>query len=227
MIREFAVLGFFLTVPDAAWAQQAPTPAELVAYRDLHAAAATGAIDVIYHLAFMGWDVDKRDGKGRTPLHVASFNGQVAAAQQLLISDADPSLTDKQGFDALTIAAGRDDLEMLRVLLSAGADADAVTGPTGGSALIVAARAGHERIVRHLLMAGARVDHTDRDGRTALTEAVISGQDTPRHVATIETLIKAGARIDIADGSGITPLIHAERTGSTRIASAIKAVQRP
>ena len=55
----------------AARAQTPPDPGELAAYDGLHAAAARGDVDAIRRLAVGGGGLDRRDGNGRTPLHVA------------------------------------------------------------------------------------------------------------------------------------------------------------
>jgi len=49
-------------------AQVPPTPAEVAAYRDLHAAAARDDADAIRRLAAAGAYLNARDGNGRTPL---------------------------------------------------------------------------------------------------------------------------------------------------------------
>ncbi|KAN0086322.1 hypothetical protein V8E54_000010 [Elaphomyces granulatus] len=59
-------------------------------------------------------------------------------------------------------------------------------------------------IVKLPFRKGAKVDSTDRYGRTALSYAAWNG-----HVATVKLLLRAGARVDLADEIGGTPLSYA------------------
>ena len=132
-------------------AQVPPTPAEVAAYRDLHAAAARDDADAIRRLAAAGAYLNARDGNGRTPLHVAVFQGHRAAARTLLASGADPALLDHQRYDAVTVAAVRDDAAMVEALIAGGASAKLVTSVYDGTALIAAAHLGHDGVVRELI----------------------------------------------------------------------------
>ena len=51
-------------------------PAEIAAYRGLHAAAANGDTAEIERLVKAGARLEARDGHSRTPLHVAAFMKQ-------------------------------------------------------------------------------------------------------------------------------------------------------
>src|SRR5215207_5965838 len=164
-----------LFLPCRAQAQTPPTPAEIAAYRGLHAATARGDATELSRLIQSGADLNARDGNGRTPLHVAAFAGDQPIAQALLAAGADPNLLDGQRYDAVTIAAVRDDPAMVRTLLDSGASAKLVTSPYDGTALIAAAHLGHEGVVKELLRAGAPLDHVNNLGWTALLEAVILG----------------------------------------------------
>ncbi|MGO4403458.1 ankyrin repeat domain-containing protein [Bosea sp. RAF48] len=203
-------------------AQTAPSPAELAAYRGLHAAAVTGNAAAIRQLAAAGSDLDARDGNGRTPLHVAAFQGRAEAARLLIASGAKPGLLDDQRYDAVTIAAVRDDVPMVKALLASGASAKLITSRYDGTALIAAAHLGHDRVVRALIEAGAPLDHINNLGWTALMESVVLGDGGPRHVETARALLAAGADRSIADGQGVTPLRHARARGYQAMAEALE-----
>lgn len=207
------LLPAFLGLASPACAQTPPTPGELAAYRNLHAAAARGSVDEIRRLAAAGADLNARDGNGRTPLHVATFQGHRDAARALLETKADPALLDGQRYDAVTVAAVRDDTAMVRTLLENGASAKLITSIYDGTALIAAAHLGHVGSVKELIRGGAPLDHVNNLGWTALIEAVVLGDGGPRHVETVRALVEAGARVDIADRQGVTPLRHARSRG--------------
>ncbi len=196
----------------AAAAQTPPTPGELAAYTGLHAAVARESLSEIRRLADAG-GLDARDGNGRTPLHVATFQKRPDVTRALIAAGADPSLLDKQRYDAVTIASVQDDAPTLQALLASGASAKLTTSVFDGTALIAAAHLGHDGIVRQLIAAGASLDHVNNLGWTALIEAVILGDGGRRHVETVRALVAAGARRDVGDRQGVTPLQHAQARG--------------
>src|SRR5215213_1047518 len=218
-IRRPLLLAAMLLGAGPAPAQVPPTPAEVAAYRDLHAAAARDDADAIRRLAAAGAYLNARDGNGRTPLHVAVFQGHRTAARTLLASGADPALLDSQRYDAVMIAAVRDDAAMVEALIAGGASAALVTSVYDGTALIAAAHLGHDGIVRELIRAGAPLDHVNNLGWTALIEAVVLGDGGHRHTQTVRALLEAGANPRISDRNGATPLQLAQARGYTGMVS--------
>jgi len=206
-----------------ALAQTPPDASELVAYRGLHAAAASGDVAVIRNLVGASEGLDARDGNGRTPLHVAAFHGQAEAIRALLAAGANPGLFDNQRYDAVTIVSVTDDVPALKALLASGASAKLTTSRYDGTALIAAAHLGHDGIVRELIKAGAPLDHVNNLGWTALIEAVILGDGGKRHVETVRALLAAGANRNLADTQGVTPLRHARARGYAAMVALLEA----
>jgi ankyrin repeat protein len=150
--------------------------------------------------------LEARDGRGRTPLHVATFARQRPVIQALLKSGANPAALEDDRYDAVTIAAVADDEETLRLLLALGASAKLVTSRYDGTALIAAAHLGHDGVVRQLIAAGAPLDHVNNLHWTALIEAIVLGDGGPRHRSTVQLLLDAGANTQLTDRTGRTPL---------------------
>ena len=214
----------FVALPLGAVAQVAPSPAEIAAYRGLHAAAARGDVATIERLARAGSGaLNARDAAGRTPLHVATFARQRNAVRALLRAGADPAALDNDRYDAVTIAAVADDEETLKVLLELGASAKLVTSRYDGTALIAAAHLGHDGVVRRLIEAGAPLDHVNNLHWTALIEAIVLGDGGPRHQATLAALLRAGASTALVDRAGRTPLQLARDRGHREMVRMLEA----
>ena len=194
-------------------AQIPPSPAEITAYRGLHAAAQRGDLMEIERLATERPALAARDAYGRTPLHIATYARQREAIKALLRAGADPGALDADRYDAVTIAAVADDEQTLRVLLAGGASAKLVTSRYDGTALIAAAHLGHDGVVRQLIAAGAPLDHVNNLHWTALIEAVVLGDGKARHQAVVAALLAAGASTKLADRDGKTPLQLAKGRG--------------
>jgi hypothetical protein len=206
-------LSVVLLLTSLAFAQTPPSAAELQAYRGLHAAAAKGDIAEIEKLVKAGAPIDARDGRARTPLHVATFMQKPEAARTLMRLGADANALETQKYDIVTIAAVADDLPMLNAALEGGCKAGNITSPYYGTALIAAAHLGHDEVVRALIAAKAPLDHVNNLGWTAVIEAIVLGDGGKRHVATLNALVDAGANVNLADRSGETPLTLAKRRG--------------
>ena len=219
---KLATLLLFATVAPAAHAQVAPTASEVAAYTGLFAAAARGDAAEIAKLAAAGADVKARDGRGRTPLHVAAFAGRHDAMRALVKAGADPNALEVDRYDIVTIAAVANDVPTLETALKLGTRATNVTSRYDGTALIAAAHLGHAEVVRVLIEAKAPLDHVNNLGWTALIESIVLGDGGERHTATLAELVAAGANVNIPDRNGMTPLHLAEGQGYRTMVEILK-----
>jgi ankyrin repeat protein len=205
-----------LTPP--ATAQNAPTPQEIAIYAGLHEAAAKGDVADIEQLIKEGEKPNIQDSKSRTPLHVAAYLKQHAAARALLKLGANPNALEIDRYDIVTIAAVANDLDMLKIALEGGASAKNVTSRYAGTALIAAAHLGHTEAVKMLIDAKAPLNHVNNLGWTALMEAVVLGNGGANHTATVRALVEANCDVNIPDKQGTTALQHARRRAYVEIA---------
>src|SRR5262249_41623118 len=87
-------------------------------------------------------------------LHQAVWRDDVAAAQSLIRSGADPKIPTRYGVTPLSLACTNGDTAMVDLLLNAGADPNA-PNPGGETPLMTAARTGRVGPVKSLLTRGA------------------------------------------------------------------------
>ena len=96
------------------------------------------------------------DRAGRTDLHYAALDGDLARVRELLAGGADPSAADRQDFTPLHFAAQSYAPAVVDVLLEAGADLEH-RNQFGNTALFVAVMnsQGRGEVIERLLSAGA------------------------------------------------------------------------
>jgi ankyrin repeat protein len=118
-----------------------------------------------------------------------------------------------EGASALSLAAGRGRVEVMKVLLDYGADPNA-RGVEGDTPLICAATSGEPEAVRMLLEAGADVNAENMHGHTALSWADWASHQGDRE-GIIKLLKDAGGR----PGDNPLPIVapwFAESGGTTK-----------
>lgn len=115
--------------------------------------------------------VDMRNGCLWTPLMKAALNGQAAAVDKLLANNAEVDLVDKGGYSAMMLAASNNYAGIVETLLQRGADVNRIETSNGWTALIWAAKQGHDDTVRVLLKYHAAKDIKDQSSSTALDYA--------------------------------------------------------
>ena len=183
-------------------------------------------------------------------LGLASAGGEVAEVERLLASGADVNGSLEGGLDSPLIAAiqGRH-VEVVRVLLSAGADPVAVAC-SGADALTFFAAAGNDEVFA-LLMNAARRARVGRSryrgamaaaagrGRTkALRMLLAAGADPDRgddnsgwsplhfaasagHIEAVRLLLESGATPDALDLFATSPLAQAAQRGHAEVVQAL------
>lgn len=125
-----------------------------------------------------------------TTLHAAVVAGDAAEAREQLRRGADPEFEWLSCERLLSLAAGRNEMEIAALLLGAGAETD----PEGcSSALAAAAAAGYVPMLDLLVAAGASLEGEDQEGRTALEIVLEDGGTRLAHVA--RRLVGHGARV--------------------------------
>ncbi len=219
-------IALLLSIVVPGYAQVPPSEGEINDYRNLHKAAHNGDVAAIRRIASQGPDLEMEDAAGRTPLHVAAFASQEGAVRALAVAGADLNALDGRRYDIVTIAAVANDVQMVDLALSLGADPRNVTSPYDGTALIAAAHLGHHEVVKRLIDAGAPLDHVNNLGWTALMEAVVLGDGGADQIETLRALVDAGADSTIADRQGDTPLGHARARGYSEMIAILGAAQQ-
>ena len=122
-----------------------------------------------------------------------------------------PDVVSASGSSPLIEASLHCHVEVVRLLLEAGADKD-LTNNDGISALMRASLCGHVEVVRLLLEAGADKNSTCNDGLSALRLASVLG-----HVEVVRLLLDAGADKNSAGTPGITALVLAASAGHAEV----------
>jgi cytohesin len=186
------------------------TPLHEALYARMAASGALPNLDMIAWLIDHGADIDAADEDNRTPIFYA-FDS--AAARLLLSHKARvDGRTREDGSTPLHIAAGSGALDVVQLLVEAGADINSHNdvGLTPLHQAIYQSDRSDEdsidlRTIDWLVTHGADVNAIDTGGRTPLHYAL--------HPLLIDYLVAHGAKVDARDSAIATPLHYAARFG--------------
>ena len=139
------------------------------------------------------------------PVADAAMDGNREAVRALLKQAADVNAAQGDGMTALHWAAMKNDADLARTLLYAGANVKATTRIGAYTPLLLAAKNGSADVLEPLLTAGADVDAATSNGTTPLMFAAASGS-----TAAVEALVAHGADVNATESvRGLTPLMFA------------------
>jgi ankyrin repeat protein len=125
---------------------------------------------------------------GDIRLSEAAMQGNSAAVRSLLKERVDVDAAQGDGTTALHWAAFRDDMEMVKWLLAAGANVKATTREGAITPLFMACTNGNAAMIEAMLKAGADANAVNGNGTTALMTAAASGS-----VDAVKLLLDRGA----------------------------------
>ncbi|XP_059159077.1 E3 ubiquitin-protein ligase MIB1-like isoform X2 [Physella acuta] len=183
--------------------------------RAVHHAAFGDEPAVIELLHRGGADLNARNKRRQTPLHIGVNKGHIGVVRSLLVLGSHPSLQDSEGDTALHDAISKKRDDMIALLLEHAADIT-ITNNNGFNALHHAALRGNPSAMRILLTKLPRpwiVDEKKDDGYTALHLASLNN-----HVEVAELLVHQGkANMDIQNVNLQTPLHLAVERQHTQI----------
>lgn len=138
---------------------------------------------------------------------------QAGVLNMLLQAKSDSATGKWQGLPiSLCAAVQSGDVDILKRLLTAGADTDE-RNEDADTPLTLATVLNHERLVSELLSTGAAIDIPGRQDNTALQLATIAG-----NVAIVRLLLAAGANVNVQGGDPGAPLLAAAYCGRAEVA---------
>ena len=157
---------------------------------------------LVIGFSMFAWAADTR-------IPEAAQQGDLNAVRTLIQQKADVNTPLGDGTTALHVAAQKDDAELAKALLSAGAKLDATTRIGAATPLFIACQNGSARVVAVLVQAGADVNAADEHGTTPLMAASAAGNPE-----AVRILVEHGAKVNAREGAhGQTALMFAAALG--------------
>ena len=157
---------------------------------------------VRYFVGLKDVDVHHQGMNNQTALQNAVEEGHPDVVQVLIGAGADIERRDNLGCAPLLVASTLGKLDIVKMLVEAGAGVRVTQDNIGQTCLILAAHHGHTETVRYLVgLPEVEVNYQARNNHTALYSAVQEG-----HPDVVQVLIDAGADIETKGSWGHSPL---------------------
>jgi len=151
----------------------------------------------------------------QSPLLNAVASGSVDAVKEEIEKGADLSST-VDGTSALHLAVSHNNIEIVRLLLGAGASPN-VRDSAKQTPLMLQYSDTDIEIFNLLIKAGAKVNAKDSEGKTALMTAAKNG-----NIEIVKLLLRAGAKVNKRDKEGKTALMYAKEEWNSEIVDLLK-----
>jgi len=167
----------------------------------LEQAAKAGLEDVCLALMKKGFDINKQDSDGVTPLMHAARAGHEKLCLKLIEEGADPRIRNNSGLNLFTDACTKGLGQLAQKLLELGVDTK-VKGDKGEYNMHEAAHSGLSDTVFTLIDRGANMhDASGPDKISLLHNAAFAG-----HTDLCIRLLEKGMKVDVKNAEGETPL---------------------
>lgn len=186
-------------------------------------------------------DLFTSNGIKQSLIYLSAYKGDIETMNLLIDAGVDVNIPNINGITALMVAASRGRLDIMAMLLRAGANIHQEDSMGGNTALCYAAKFGNIKSLRFLLEAGADINYHSNIGVSALTSAAGEGQLEAvkfllehgaiingssqllilpiirRHHELIKLLIQYGADVNVRFADGCIPLCIAAGIGNLEI----------
>ncbi|KNC47506.1 uncharacterized protein AMSG_11713 [Thecamonas trahens ATCC 50062] len=174
----------------------------------LYVATQNGAADIVAAIITAGADPNIPKSDGWYPLLIAAHKGAAQVTEELLSHpDIDVHVTNTAAATSLYLAAQSGSIEVVRMLLAAGANPNSAKDD-GWTPLMIAVHRRHLKVARVLIGSGAEVNQRNANGATALYVAAQLG-----FLAAVNLLLEAQASPLAAKAVDGWTALHVATTG--------------
>ncbi|XP_077453890.1 B-cell lymphoma 3 protein homolog [Stigmatopora argus] len=181
----------------------------------LHLAVITQQVSMVEALLRAGSDPSVLDRNGQTALHLCCEYNHPECLHAVLLSPSSAVCLDMknfQGLSSLHLAVLHAHINLVSMLLGAGADINAMDIKSGQNPLILAVESNNVEMVKFLIENGCDVNRSSYSANTALHSACARGQTD-----MVRALLKSGANSSVKNYHNDTPVMLAKNKMITDI----------